>query len=296
MKKVLGKILTIILSLISFGTFLLAISTFASYYIDALGYAYHSNKVVRDAYVFIAIALLLSVLVITLITVAIRSKKRHTAIIANSMLAANILLSFFAFFIGFGMIFSNGTNGCSYTNNIINYGKGENGSFRISYFPEEITDEMAVVQYSYYYKPIDTHHYDIYLEVKFADAETMDEYLLKAKNGFKDYGYIEYQNPYNSAYTDIVENTWVVHSNSDGSFASRIQFKGTDEFKYVDMIYHSISYSYEELTVIYNYTQIGNDIKFGNNPDAGEYYPKYLERFGVQYDSKNDFEYKYSRD
>lgn len=191
MKKAFGKILTLILSLISFGAFLYAISTFASYYIDPLGYTYHSNKVVRDACVFGVIALLLTAFMITLIIVTIRSKKRRTVIILNSILAASIVLSLLMFFTGFGMIFVCGTNGCSYTTDIDTYGKDESDSFEISYFPEKITDDM---------------------------------------------------------------------------------------------------------TVIYNYTAIGSDIEVGNDPDAGEYYPKYLEKFNVEHDSENDFGYEYIED
>ena len=67
-----------------------------------------------------------------------------------------------------------------------------------------------------------------------------------------------------------------------------------EEYKYVNMIYRSISYSYEELTIIYNYTDIGDDIEIGHDPDYGKFYPKYLEKFGVQHDPKNNFEYRYS--
>lgn len=296
MKKAFGKIFTLILSLISFGAFLFALSTFASYYIDPLGYTYHSNKVVRDACVFGVIALLLTAFMITLIIVAIRSKKRRTVIILNSVLAASIVLSLLMFFTGFGMIFVCGTNGCSYTTDIDTYGKYESDGFEISYFPEKITDDMTVVQYSYYYKPVDTHNFDIYLEVKFDDVKTMENYLAKVKDAFSADGCVEYQNPYNSAYTDIVKNTWVIYSNVEGSFISRIQFKGSEEYKYVDMTYYSVSYSYDDLTVIYNYTAIGGDIEVGNNPDAGEYYPKYLEKFNVEHNSENDFGYEYIED
>ena len=294
MKKVFNKIFTLILSVISLGTFLTALSIFASYYIDAFGYAYHSDKVVYDAYVFGIIAVLLIVFVLTLIILAIFSKNKRTGIVSKFILVAIFILSICAFLVGFSMLLANGSNGCSYTEDIENYVNSDNDDFRISYFPEEITDQMTVVQYSYYQKNIDTHNHDIYLEVKFIDVETMEQHLLIAKEAFSDGGYIEYQNPYDSSFTDIIKNTWVLESISEGKFASLIQFKGHEEYKYVNMIYRSISYSYEELTIIYNYTDIGNDIEIGHDPDHGKFYPKYLERFGVQHDPKNNFEYRYS--
>ena len=294
MKKVFGKILTLILSLISFGTLLHALSIFASYYIDALEYTYHSDKVIRDAFVFSIIAVLLIAFVLALIIVALISKNKLTGIISKITLAVIIPLSFCAFFAGLGILIVNGSNGCSYTNNIENYVNSDKNDFDISYFPEKITDQMTVVQYSYYQKSIDTHNHDIYLEVKFEDVETMEQYLFIAKEAFSDSGYIEYQNPYDSSFTDIIKNTWVLYSNSEGSFASIIQFEDSEEYKYVNMIYRSISFSYEELTIIYNFTEIGDDIEIGNDPDYGKFYPKYLEKFGVQHDPKNNFEYRYS--
>ena len=49
------------------------------------------------------------------------------------------------------------------------------------------------------------------------------------------------------------------------------------------------NYEEGELTIIYNYTYIGSDIFVGDNPDKGEYYPKFLERFGVEWSKDNDF-------
>ena len=44
---------------------------------------------------------------------------------------------------------------------------------------------MTVVRFSYYYARIDVDHEDIYLEVKFKDKTTLEEYLTAAKNAFK---------------------------------------------------------------------------------------------------------------
>ena len=237
MKKVFNIIFTLILSVISLVTFLNALSIFASYYIDALGYAYHSDKVVHDAYVFGIIAALLIIFVLTLIILAIFSKNKRTGIVSKFILVAIFILSICAFLVGLSMLLVNGSNGCSYTEDIENYVNSDNDDFRISYFPEEITDQMTVVQYSYYQKSIDTHNHDIYLEVKFKDVETMEQHLLVAKESFSDEGYIEYQNPYDSSFTDIIENTWVRYSSSEGGFASIIRFEDREEYKAENVFY-----------------------------------------------------------
>ena len=95
MKKVLGKIFTVTLSLIGFCSFLFAVSTFASYYIDAFGYTFYSNKVVRDAYVFGVIASLLTAFMIALMVAAIRSNNQRTSVILNFISVSNILISCF---------------------------------------------------------------------------------------------------------------------------------------------------------------------------------------------------------
>ena len=89
MKKVFNKIFTLILSVISLVAFLNALSIFASYYIDALGYEYHSDKVVHDAYAFGIIAVLLIAFVLALIIVALISKNKLTGIISKLFLLNN---------------------------------------------------------------------------------------------------------------------------------------------------------------------------------------------------------------
>ena len=54
------------------------------------------------------------------------------------------------------------------------------------------------------------------------------------------------------------------------------------------MRHSAVTYSYDELTVIYNYTRVGSDLAVGDDPDMGEYYPKYLKRFNVEWDRREE--------
>ena len=289
MKKALGIISIITLSLFSLAAFLLGTSTFASYYIDALGFMYHSDGVVRDVCIFLSIVSILFVALIIIIVKAIRAKDGRIALFFG-VASGVAIVSFFSFIFGLGLIIANGTNGCSYTEDIANYGKYDK-ELKFDHFPDEITDDMTVIKYAYYYKYVDSSHYDIYLEVKFDDAQAMEKYLETAKEAFSENGIITYQNPYDPKYTDIIMNTQRILSR-DGAFASEIEFEGAVDRKCVDMIYSSITYSYEDLTIIYNDTCISDDITLGNDPDKAEYYPQFLEHFGVEWSPDNNFSYE----
>ena len=283
-----GKIVVTVLSAFSFLG--LAFWGFL-YYGDALHYLYYTKSALKEFHVYTAIIILLLSILITIIVLMFKGKK-VVSIICSVLLILSIpitLLGSFSYFIVLGIGIS---NGCSYTEDIANYGKYD-GEHQVAFFPEAITEDMTVVDFSYFYQYADIGQRDIYLEVRFEDEKTMDEYLMAAQSDFSENGVITYQNPYNSKYTDIVENQWVRLSSRDGYWAAVIEFGGDEDYKYVDMNYQSITYSYEDLTVIYNYTSLGSDISVGNNPDKQEYYPKYLERFGVEWSFENTFKYKY---
>ena len=258
---------------------------FFIYYLGVFDYMYHSQDGVNLFYracVIIAISLALFVSVIVLMF----KGKRGIKIACAILLIISIPISAYVGLLGMAVNVL-GTNGCSYTKDISNYGKYDREN-SIAYFPGSITEDMTVIDFSYFYTYIDTYQTDIYLEVKFSDKDTMEKYLNTAKSAFSEKGFIEYENPYNSKYTDIVENDWVIYS--DGGYrASTIEFDGNMDYKCVDMTYYSVSYSYDELTVIYNYTDIGSDIECGNNPDNGEYYPRFLTRFNIEWDKANNF-------
>lgn len=263
------------------------------YYLGGLSHLYYSKGVVNSVIVYViisALAIAVFVSIVILMFKGRRTLKIISVILLIIIMFASAILSFFEML--FVTVF--GTNGCSYTENIENYGKYD--GYDPSYFPINITEDMTVVKFSYFYTYIDIDQVDIYLEIKFKDKETMDTYLSQTSNSFNDGKIISYQNPYNLNYTDIVADTHMMYSSKDGYLVSCIKFEGSEDYKYVEMLYNSISYSYDELTIIYNYTRVGNDIMIGNNPDKGEYYPKYLERFGVEWNPDNDFIYKYTEE
>ncbi|MBQ3074077.1 MAG: hypothetical protein IJD19_05415 [Ruminococcus sp.] len=287
MKKV-GKTILTVISGLSVASL---IFWTAQYYLGALSHLYYSRDVVVSVYLFIGISVL-SLAVFTAIVIMMYRCKKVISIICAILLILFIPAALLGSFIDMLALGISGPNGCSHTTDIENYGKYDD-NMSISYFPDSITEDMTVVDFSYYYKYVDISHTDLFLEVRFNNKETMDKYLTTAKSAFSKNGTLTYQNPYNPIYTDIIENTWVSLSANDGYLASYIEFGNFDSYKYVDMNYSSISYSYEELTIIYNYTYIASDIEVGNNPDDGEYYPKFLERFNVEWNPENTFKYEY---
>ena len=283
-----GKIiLTVFASL----TFFSLIFWIGVYYLGGLSHLYYSKDVLNSAMAYIVISAL-SIAVFVIIVILMYKGNETIKILSIILLIIVMLGSAFFSFIEMIAVSILGSNGCSYTENIENYGKYD--KYDPNYFPKSITDDMTVVKFSYFYKYIDIDQVDIYLEVKFDDKETMMQYVTESLSLLNDGNVSEYTNPYNSNYTDIISNKSIRYQSSViGDLASYIEFDGDEDYKYVEMGYYSISYSYNELTVIYNYTSIGSDIMVGNNPDKGEYYPKYLERFGVKWNPDNDFMFKY---
>lgn len=287
MKKA-GKIVLTVLCVLSFINIAFWVGI---YYLDGLSHLYYSQHVVNSIYVFSAITSLALIILIAIIVMMFKSKK-IIRIVCTLLLILFLPAALYGSFVGMACSWIMGSNGCSYTEDITNYGKYDN-KYDIPYFPDAITEDMTVVQFAYFYKYVDVGQTDIYLEVKFENREIMDEYLTTAKNSLSETGILSYQNPYNPKYTDIIRNKWVQCSAQDEYLASVVNFCGDEDYKYVDMNYNSISYSYDDLTIIYNYTYIGSDIEVGNDPDHGKYYPKFLERFGVEWKLDNTFKYEY---
>ena len=183
-----------------------------------------------------------------------------------------------------------GPQGHSYTEDIENYGAYD-FSYSPAHFPKAITEDMEVIKYSYFYKRVGTHQTDIYLEVRFDSKEKFDLYLNEAIEAFGENGVYTYENPYDSSFTDVIEKDctrWIPRN--DIRYAAVIEMVTDDTYKYVDIIYRSVSYSQDELIIIYNLTDLGDGI------EASYYYPAYLKRFGVEFDAKNNFVYEYTEE
>ena len=183
-----------------------------------------------------------------------------------------------------------GPQGHSYTEDIENYGAYDY-SYSPAHFPKSITEDMEVIKFSYFYKYADAHQIDVYLEVRFDSKEKFDLYLNEAIEAFGENGVYTYENPYDSSFTDVIEKDctrWIPRN--DIRYAAVIEMATNDTYEYVDMIYRSVSYSQDELIIIYNLTDIGSDIK------VSYYYPAYLKRFGVEFDEKNTFVYEYTEE
>ena len=257
------------------------------YYILALTYLYKSLDVIKHILFFVFIVSLAVIFLITIILLMFKSKK-ILRIICIILLIAFIPIALYASFYKMVVLVVTGPYGCSYTEDISNYGKYDT-EFELPHFPTSITEDMTVVTFAYFYKGSDMNQSDIYLEVKFDDAATMDKHLTEAKDSFFD-GVIEYLNPYNDKYTDVIGylndskvHNWYMDNNS-------VKFGEFNDYRYVEFFYTSITYSYEELTIIYNFSRIGSDTEIGAEPDKGQYYPKFLERFGVEWDTSNNFD------
>ena len=258
----------------------------ALYYIGGLSYDYHGAGVTLAAWIFAIIALLSYLGLALLITLLFKdgvNKLLRSAV--TVLLALFIPLAAYGSLIGIAANMIMGPYGCDYTEDVSNYEniKNDLGSY-VMHFPDAITEDMTVVSFSYYYKYADASQNDIYLEVKFNDKATMDKYLSESMDKVAEQETSSYSNPYSSAYTDVALRT------------AAITFGCYDDsgYKYVDMNYRTISYSYDELTIIYNYTNLGSDIEWGNRPDRGEYCSRYLQRFGVECIAENNFKIKIS--
>lgn len=276
-------------------TYLFAVLMGALYFIGGLGYKYHSDAVDITAYVFIGASLLL---LLTFILSAVMSFRLERGRFLRCCSTLFILVAFILSSVlgTYAFIYNAivGPNGCSYTENVEHYGKYDETVVVDDHFPKVITDDMTVVKFSYYYKQADIYQIDLYLEVRFENEDIMQRYIDDAIASFGEYGAVRYENPYNPNYTDVLRGNIIWKSNEQDDVISEISFTEYGDIPRVEMYYTGISYSYDELTLIYNYTSIGSDIFVGNDPDNGEYYPKYLEHFGISWNEENNFLYKKS--
>lgn len=242
-------------------------------------YMYYTQKVINSC-IYLVLFAIIALGLLTLAIIAMFKSRYVIRVTSIILLIIFIPVAVFSSFVALLLSAFIGPYGCSYTEDIANYGVYDN-QWSLPHFPNSITEDMTVVDFAYYYKYCDRDHKDFYLEVKFENQEIMERYLSEAIASFSENGTLEYQNPYNEKYTDIIRfatNTVVEFDCEDGVYSM------------VD--YSCISYSYEELTIIYNYTSIGSDIFYGNDPEEGKYYPKLFERFGVEFDEKNNFNSK----
>ena len=289
--KIIGKIILSIASVLSFGLAYLGLSVI----FEDIFYIYSSENVKSTAQTFSIIVIAVLILLVAILILSFASRQTFIRIICTILLILFTAVAMYSSFLSMVVYIVLGPNGCSYTEDIENYGKYDE-NFSVEHFPDEITEDMKVVDFSYYYKYADATQLDIYLEVRFENAEIMEKYLLEATKPFEEDGTLSYHNPYNPSYTDIVANKWSVYSSVDGAMINHVNFGGEDNYKYVEMNYTAITYSYEELTIIFSETQLGSDISVGDDYDNAEYYPKLLKRFEIEWNPENDFIYKYVED
>ena len=263
------------------------------YYYGGFSYMYHSQAVVYDFYKVCAIAFAIVAVMVALIVTMFKAKKAFRIICAIILCVTIPVFAFLSLvtMLGVSILFA---NGCSYTEDIANYGKYDvYAEGRSYFFPESITEDMQVVKFVYFDKYVDVEQVDIFLEVRFSTREVMDEYIEAAKEKMisgkssnkTQYDLFEHQNPYDESYTDIIK----CYYNTNGELETYSCIEFYDEgHKTVNMSYDVISYSYDELTVIYSSTSLtSGDILYGNDPDAGDYCAAYLIRFGVEYNTNN---------
>lgn len=280
--RTIGKIILAVLSCL---LFLSIVFWTLTYYLGGLSHMYHSQAVVTDLYTACAVLVAALVIMILIVVCAFKSKS-FLRIICVILLVVSIPAFTFCSFVGMAGVVIMGGNGCSYTEDIANYGKYDIYAEKLlpNFFPESITDDMTVVGFAFFDKYVDLEQVDLFLEVKFDSKEKLDEHLAIAKSKMNTENIYEYQNPYNSSFTDII-----LCSSSNETLETYHHIEFYDKgYRSVDMNYSTVSYSYDELTIIYSFTQLTRgDITYGNNPDDGEYYPAYLKRFGVEFDVKN---------
>ena len=281
--KILSIIFKILLSILCIGVFLLCALPFIYYYLGGLGYIYYAPSVERDFNIAVAVCAVALVLLIVLIVMMCKAKRIVAKIITTVLLIASVIVNLPLGSFGYALLVVSGVNGYSYTEDIANYGVYDRDYYKMDYFPESISEDMEVVKFAYFAScETGAWRHDIYLEVKFENAEDMTRYLSDAKASFLPNEAIEYESPFNPQYTDIM--IWKMNKNNNKWYLydNYISF-GCNRNKYTDMDYSCISYSYDELTVIYSDTYVTLDIPIGNNLDDGAYYPKILERFGVEW-------------
>ena len=277
MKKILTDLLASI-AIICFALFALLSLSFHFGYLYY--YEFYTMDSVVASIVWTALLIIISIFFVLLLRFVCKTKKLAVLVALIVVFAYLSVYSFFACAFGY--------NGCDYTEDIANYDRfGAN----VKYFPEEINDDFEVVDYSYYHTLCDTDHTEIYLEVRFDNREMMEEYLSSAIFALgSSSGVQEYQNPFCSTYTDVVADRGAMMRLGSGeAFSAYIDCDSYQKHRYVQANYDAISYSYEDLSIIYVHLDIGSDISIDH------YYPKYLRRFDVEWNSDIEFYVKYEK-
>ena len=269
-------------------SFAMPVFFFALYYLGWINfYCYFPTEVVVETVVWVLVTVSLSAIPVAIIFFLLRSGGKLW--LQNLCVLLAILLTPGLIYLGLiSMVVAVlGPNGYSYTEDIANYGVYDK-EFGYSHFPEAISEDMEVVDFCYYFKYVDARQIDLYLEVQFENEETMEMYLAEAIASFSQTQ--TFSNPYDPSYTDVIADEWALLS-PEGNFAAYIEFDSGSsvDYKYVEAGYAAVSYSYEDLTIIYTGIYVGSDL------EITDHYPRYLERFGVEWDPKNDFSVTYEK-
>ena len=147
-----GKIVLTVLSVISFFCLSFIVGL---YYLGGLSHLYYSRGVVIGVCIFFAVALLVLIALVAIIVLMFKNKHVIISIVCALLLIAFIPVALFGSFRELIRIIIIDTYGCSYTEDIANYGKYDDGQSNPDYFPESITEDMTVVKFVYYYKYVD---------------------------------------------------------------------------------------------------------------------------------------------
>ena len=238
------------------------------YYCRWLGvYDYVNDGAVIGTIIWAVVMLVSIAILVVLLVFLHRKTEKHKAL---KMLNLDILMlllpiSAFTAIYFLSMIVFGNTVGYSYTENVEHYQEiiesEENAIY--THFPDINDEDMEVVNFSHFFKVTDHGRYDVFLEVRFDDRETMERYVSQAISELGERYGKTYQNPYNSSYTDSVKEKYDIHWDFDH-----------DDHCDIDAYYQGISYSYDDMTVLYVYTDI-------EGISTKEYLPKYLQYFGI---------------
>lgn len=173
-------------------------------------------------------------------------------------------------------------SGIQFTDNLIYYNSKE---FPVpqTVFPAEIPADAQVISFSYYNYWHEAE--DIYLELKFNTLEEMKFYLSDVKlacvsncqnypptkgNGW----FIETQNIYDQSYEEMFCTLYSTSQGEDDYTGYTIEKTNSDIMCY-ECNFGSITYSFDELTVIHSYV-------YGwYRSNVHNHIPAYFKRFGV---------------
>ncbi len=239
------------------------------YYCRWVGvYDYVNDGAVIGTIIWAVVILVSLAILIVLLVFLHRKTEKHKALQMLNLDILMLLLPISAFTAIYFLAMSafGDIVGYSYTENVEHYQEiiapEENAIY--THFPDINDEDMEVVNFSHFFKVTDHGRYDVFLEVRFDDRETMERYVSQAISALGERYGKTYQNPYDPSYTDSVKEEYDIHwdyclDNTDYD---------------IDAYYQGISYSYDDMTVLYVYTDI-------EGISAEEYLPKYLQYFKI---------------